>query len=320
MNTARGIWRLATHEFRWVPILGLSIVAILALVNQPPPPLPPDPFGIDQLYGSDPGGMRWEADWDGGEYAWSDDPWVEIVSGDNARYRNHDGVLTITGETSRLYVRDPDKERQWGNVEATIYAKRIDDGDVPYSGIVTEVRTNHGMTAGLEEAPCDTRAISARLRFDGTADFGKEISHPNTIATEAVPVFPDGMPYNQWIGYKHVVYDIDDGTGTHQELWIDLTGGQAGGAWKLVGVHEDHAGDGFGEREEPCADGIDPALPMTAGPRDGSESGLPNLSILFRADDINFNGLEYRAASVREIVAPSHPLSETNRDAMPQSQ
>ena len=261
-----------------------------------------DIFGIDNLYPSARGGMSWHAEWSGDEYVWSDDPWVALGSKD-VRYRTDGGVLSVSGATSRLYVRDPEGAQQWGDVEVTIYARRIDDAGVPYSGIVTEVRTNHGMTASLEDAPCDTRALSARLRFDGTADFGKETKHPTTIATDPVLVFPDGLPYNTWIGYKHVVYDIDGGTGTHQELWMDLTGGEGGGEWKMVTSHEDRVGDGFGEVA--CAPGIDPALPLVKGPRPGSESGLPNLSVLFRADNIGPGGLQYRAASVREIVAPS---------------
>ena len=283
------------------PIIELLIAAVIVMVVWSQLVLKRDAFGVDALYPDIPNGMSWHAEWSGGEYVWSDDPWVALGSGD-VRYRADGGVLSISGATSRLYVRDPEGARQWGDIEVTIYARRTDDAGVPYSGIVTEVRTNHGMTGSLEDAPCDTRALSARLRFDGTADFGKETKHPTTIATDPVLVFPGGMPYNEWIGYKHVVHDIDNGAGTHQELWMDLTGGAHGGDWELVATHDDHVGDGFGEVA--CAPGIDPALPLVKGPRTGSESGLPNLSVLFRADDIGFNGLEYRSASIREIVAP----------------
>ena len=84
-------------------------------------------------------------------------------------------------------------------MEITVYARRTNDSGVPYSGIVTAARTNHGMSADIEDAPCDSRGVTARLRFDGTADFGKETKHPTTIAADSVKVFPDGLPYHEWI-------------------------------------------------------------------------------------------------------------------------
>jgi hypothetical protein len=241
--------------------------------------------------------MEWESNW---YQDWASDPWMEVGS-KKSSYRSGGGALFVSGETSRLYVRDPQKRRQWGNVEITVYAKRINDTGVPYSGIVTSARTNHGMSAPLESAPCDSRGISARLRFDGDADFGKETNHPTTVAADRVEAFPDGLPHDQWIGYKHVVYDIDHGT--RQELWMDTTGGKLGGDWKRVAVHEDHFGDGFGQVS--CNGWVDPTRPMVLGYRAGSESGLPNLSILLRADGIGPDGLEYRDFSIREIVPPT---------------
>jgi hypothetical protein len=252
-----------------------------------------DAFGIREIYPSAPKGMSWSAHWDHG--ALMEDPWLERGS-DDVHYDISNGVLYITGATSRLYVRDPAKKRQWHDVEVTVYAKRVADDGVPYSGIVTGVRINHGMTGPLEENLCDSRGLTARLRFDGSADFGKETSHPTTVATDSVPVFPDGMPYGEWIGYKHVVYDIPGGT--RQELWMDLTDGRNGGDWKLIDTHEDLGGT-IGEVA--CAPGIDPTIPYVNGPRVGSESGLPSLSILFRVDGLARDGMLYKWASVREI-------------------
>lgn len=278
------------------------LVAIIALVAFAPKGNGSDEVGIHEIYPSAPDGMHWEANWTGGEYAWSEDPWVEIGSRD-VRYRTADGVLSISGNLSRLYIREPNKQRQWRDVEVTIYAKRIADEDIDYSGIVSAVRINHGVTAPLADAPCDSRGLSARLRFDGAIDFGKEIAHPNTVASHSIEVFPNGLPYGEWIGYKHIVYDIDNGTGTRQELWMDLTDGRDGGAWNLFAVHEDHSYSGIGEGETPCAPGIDPAIPYVNGPRAGSESGLPSIAVLIRADGIGFNGLQYKWTSVREITA-----------------
>jgi hypothetical protein len=81
------------------------------------------------------------------------------------------------------------------------------------------------------------------------------------------------------------------------ELWVDLKGDKK--SWvKEIEMVDD--GTVFGE--VPCAKGIDPKVALTnQSQRAGSESGKPNISVYFRSDNVNQNGLQYRWGSVREI-------------------
>lgn len=263
-----------------------------------------DEFGLEYLYPSLEKGNYWVSNWQDEDRRFTrNDPadsWFDTDAG-TATYEVEDGRLKITGPTSRMYVHDPAMKRQWGDVEITVYAKRLRDDGVPYSGIATVARTNHLQAErGTSPTPCDTRGYGGRFRFDGRSDFEKETSHPKNDAVSERALFGTDMPRKQWIGYKFVVYDVGDNV--RLELWADFTNGKDGGAWTKVNSFTD-SGDDFGV--VPCHGSIDPMDQLTNDTsREGSESGLPNVSVYFRADGVRRNGLHYKWASVREISPP----------------
>jgi len=274
-------------------IVALFLIATPALAAT-------DSFGITQVYQT--AGNTWSADWIANRTLSSGTRDGLLVARGDGTITIGSGIATMTGSAPRMYLYNALKQKIWGDVEITFYARRISETQtLSYQGFTAAAKIDHTDDNDI----CGTRGYYGRMLYDGRMDFEKEINHHATDGyVQFGSVKPwSAVPKNTWIGYKFIAYD--NGPNVNFELYRDLTGGTNGGTWIKMTSATDSGQLGAGLT--PCAPGIDPTQIMNG----------KNVSIMIRNDGLG--QAQYKWFSVREIatttqVAPPIPPPATTTD------
>ena len=167
-----------------------------------------------------------------------DDPtqW-SMMRGRDTLVFDGNGIMTMSGEQPRIYLSFLGPEdipnKFWKNVEATVYYKRVKDNSTNWGGIVIGIRS--GPEGHTMEFACTATTYYARIRHDGKMDFQKELMHPASQVRESRPIWGEGpLPFDQWIGMKFVIHNVDNDQHVKLELYRDLTEGINGGVWENI--------------------------------------------------------------------------------------
>src|SRR5690606_9035992 len=102
------------------------------------------------------------------------------------------------------------------------------------------------------------RGYGAQLTYPGRFLFEKETSHHAGNGYAQVgqkTLWSSGMPKNEWIGYKFIVRDVNNGQNVKLEAYMDSTGGKDGGNWVKVAEFTD-TGSNFGTKNASCKSGV----------------------------------------------------------------
>jgi len=207
----------------------------------------PSSYDVSQLYPTTSGGREWFSKWDNhhlrilnnGNRDPDDSMFILTGSSDSKLMIDGDGIATISGKQPRMYVNNETGLVKWKNTEVTIYAKRVseisDDGS---AGFIIGARSNHYNNNG-----CGVDTYYSRMQYDGSANFAKELDHPNDSTSKPsnnkIHWGGGQIPYNTWIGHKFVLRDYDDGKHVKMQMFLDKTDGFNGGDWKLVAEWND---------------------------------------------------------------------------------
>jgi hypothetical protein len=210
-----------------------------------------DPFGIRELYPSASPESEWTSEhWSEGPYEIDgrtdehDPLGLSGMRGDGSLEVNADAELVMGGSQPRIYVY-PGTGGPWKNVEITVYYRRVEDAATAYAGLVVGVRS--GEDGHTDSNACDAHTYYARLRHDGAIDFEKELEHPASSTQSRVSPQtvwpPDGeLPFDTWIGWKFVIYNLPSGDAVRLEAYRDLTEAEDGGDWVLMNQTVDDGG------------------------------------------------------------------------------
>jgi hypothetical protein len=261
-----------------------------------------DVFGIDQIYPSAASGAEWtSAHWDGDAYSITgrtdaNDPLgISGMRGTGTLEVTGDGELVMGGSQPRIYIY-PGDAGPWQNLEITAYYQRVEDSATAYAGLVIGARSGpEGHSSGTE---CDAHTYYARVRNDGAFDFEKELEHPASATQSRIDPEtawpPDGeVPFDTWIGFKFVIYNLATPNTVKLEAYRDLTNGENGGTWEKVNETTDDGGwfvETTCSEHEPNGDG-ESELVVT----DGGTTFIRNTEV---------TEARYRWVTVREIAAP----------------
>ncbi len=249
-----------------------------------------DKFGILEIYPTKPGGREWFLNM----YNPNDDPGFE--AGSNIT-RQLDGTWQIgvrlnnskyDGEVRLAVVQLPGSEL-WKNVEMTGYAKIIPAMN-PNDSLVWFARGGrHNNTV-----PCEGTSLKGGIDINGTVSWMKEIWHTGGYTGKRGEEQVTSSIVGRWIGWKVVMYNINNNTAVKMESYID---DKANNHWLKVADLIDNGGWYANSPDSEFYSA------NCGKPKDYVITNGGPIAI-FRSDNMTWN---FKDLSVREIQPPTSP-------------
>ena len=173
-----------------------------------------DIFGTKEIYPTKLGGGEW--------FLNSDDPrsdGIFFITSDKNITRQSDGSWLINSSEVRMNVDTPPGTPEWKNVEITGYAKILSVID---SNKETDLAWFARSGRHSNESPCQGTGLIGGIHTDGTVEWKKEIlfreGYTDGRARAKVVVDPI---IGRWIGWKVVMYNINNNSAVKMESYID---------------------------------------------------------------------------------------------------
>ena len=250
------------------------------------PPKIIDKFGIKEIYPTNVGGREWYLNMNNP----INDGIFSIGSGQSIT-KESDGSWRITNPEVRMAVATPQNSKQWKNVEITGYVKVISiknrDKGIPED--IAWFARGGIHTAG---ARCNGTALIGGIHEDGSVGWKKEIWFTRGYTDELTKAKVTNSLIDRWIGWKVVMYNINNNTAVKMESYLDNNNTNH---WIRVTNLTDNGGwyaDTSDKKFYSANCGKPKDYVMTNSGHD----------VTFRSDNMI---LDFKNLSVREILAPA---------------
>ena len=230
---------MKTKTWLVLAILAISAVSIVVviilyysalLIPRRPTVEGKDLFGINEIYQTKEGGREWYVD--------MENPFADNLfssSFERNITRQEDGSWRVSGAAVRLNVDTPSNAELWKNVEITGYAKVIDS--ISSSDAANDSRADNDEAEEKDfasdfdwrarggrhnhETPCEGTAYTGTIDINGNVRWKKEIWHTGGYTDARVVEKVTDSIVDRWIGWKVVIYNINNNTAVKLESYLD---------------------------------------------------------------------------------------------------
>jgi hypothetical protein len=198
--------------------------------------------GAKEIYPTKQGGRIWHFDINNPYQDGIFDPGAKITRLQDDSWlvgENDDGNYQI-----RMNVITPPGQNEWRDVEITGYIKVIDtayddhnDDDDDDDGNDNEPSPDAAVTwyarggRHSDTVPCEGTSLKGILHINGLAAWQKEIWHTGGYTETRSAIDATGPILDKWIGWKVVMYNINNNTAVKMESYIDEN---ANNNWRKV--------------------------------------------------------------------------------------
>jgi hypothetical protein len=202
-------------------------------------------FKPKEIYPTKQGGREWYLDVNNPSEDGIFDPGTKIA-------KLQDGSWLVGEDINgnyqvRMNVITPPGQDEWKNVEITGYVKVTDtayDADAPPEGATspdTAAVVDWYARGGRhsDSVPCEGTSLKGILRINGLSGWQKEIWHTGGYTKTRSVVNATNPILDKWIGWKVVIYNINNDTAVKMESYLDEN---ANNNWRKVNELIDNGG------------------------------------------------------------------------------
>ena len=182
-------------------------------------PLEADKFGIREIYPTKENGREWYMNMENPK----EDEHFSITFNPNIT-KQEDGSWRISTPVVRMNVKTLEGETNWKNVEMTGYAK-IAGVIANSSNKVIENDLTWYARGGKhnQEIPCEATAYMGGLYDNGKVGWKKELWFVGGYTDERQSAKVTNSLVDRWVGWKVIIYNINDNSEVKLESYIDNT-------------------------------------------------------------------------------------------------